>query len=211
MRTASRMILLGVILLVSCLVVFLALWPRPIDTTEPWVFSADGAQLNYCTFSSLDGQGPSADDIPKAYTPNCGFSQMPMPILHECRQPIAAGIPDMRGLWLAKSGFMGHIERIEQCGNRMVVTSAGLIHDFRIDGTLQNGARDIQTYCTNLASAIKVDSQGKIVFRLFNLFDTVSRHLDSADMIFTFVDGTQTLMQRACFLPDEDRGMYEAG
>ena len=117
----------------------------------------------------------------------------------------------MRGLWLAKSGFIGHIERIEQCGNRMVVTSAGLIHDFRIDGTLKNGARDIQTNCTNLASAIKVDEKGKIVFRLFNLFDTVSRHLDDGDMIFTFVDGTQTRMQRACALPDANRGMYEAG
>ena len=211
MRTALRFILLGVLLLVSCLVVFLTLWPRPTDTTEPWVFSADGAQLNYCTLPILDGQGPSADDIPKAYTPNCGFSQMPMPVLQECRQPIAAGIPDMRGLWLAKTGFMGHIERIEQCGNRMVVTSAGLIHDFRIDGTIKNGARDIQTYCTNLASAIKVDSQGKIVFRLFNLFDTVSRHLDDGDMIFTFVDGIQTRMQRACALPDANRGMYEAG
>ena len=142
---------------------------------------------------------------PKAYTPDCGFSRMPMPILHNCREPIATGIPDMRGLWLAESGFIGHIERIEQCGNRMVVTSAGLIHDFRMDGTLKNGARDIQTYCTNLASAIKVDDEGKIIFRLFNLFDTVSRHLDSGDMIFTFVDGKQTRMQRACSIPEEDR------
>ena len=113
----------------------------------------------------------------------------------------------MRGLWLAESGVIGHIERIEQCGNRMVVTSAGLIHDFRIDGTLKNGTRDIQTYCTNLASAIKVDDEGKIIFRLFNLIDTVSRHLDSGDMIFTFVDGKQTRMQRACSIPKEDRGM----
>ena len=89
----------------------------------------------------------------------------------------------------------------------MVVTSAGLTHYFRIDGTLKNGARDIQTYCTNLASAIKVDDEGKIIFRLFNLFDTVSRHLDSGDMIFTFVDGKQTRMQRACSIPKEDRGM----
>ncbi len=211
MLTTLRYLFFGFLLLISCLLVFLTLWPRPVDTTEPWVFSADGAQLNYCRLTPLDGQGPSADDIPKAYTPNCGFSTMPMPILQECRQPIAAGIPDMRGLWLAQSGFVGHIERIEQCGNRMVVTTAGLIHDFRIDGTLKNGARDIQTYCTNLASAINVDTQGRIIFRLFNLFDTVSRHLDDEDMIFTFVDGTQTRMRRACSMPDKDRGMYEAG
>ncbi|MEC7078293.1 MAG: hypothetical protein VXX08_09825, partial [Pseudomonadota bacterium] len=81
----------------------------------------------------------------------------------------------------------------------------------RIDGTLKNGARDIQSYCTNLASAIKVDDDGKIIFRLFNVFDTVSRHLDRGDLIFTFVDGKQTRMQRACTLPEESRGMYEAG
>ena len=211
MKTTLRFIALGFFLSVGYLVVFLTLWPRPTDTTEPWVFSGDGAQLDYCSLATLDGQGLSANEIPKAYTPDCGFSRMPMPILHSCREPIATGVPDMRGLWLAESGFIGHIERIEQCGNRMVVTSAGLIHDFRIDGTLKNGARDIQTYCTNLASAIKVDDKGKIIFRLFNLFDTVSRHLDSGDMIFTFVDGKQTRMQRACSIPKEDRGMYETG
>lgn len=210
MKYALRFMFFSSLLLVACIFIFLTSWPRPTDTTEPWVFSADGAQLNYCNPTVLDGAGPTADDIPKAYTPDCGFSQMPMPILYRCRQPIAAGIPDMRGLWLAKSGFLGHTERIEQCGNRMVITTAGLIHDFRVDGTLKNGARDIQTSCTNLASAIKVDVNAKLVFRLFNLFDTVSRHLDKGEMIFTFVDGTQTRMQRACFLPDNDKGIYGA-
>ena len=210
MKYALRFMFFSSLLLVACIFIFLTSWPRPTDTTEPWVFSADGAQLNYCNPTVLDGAGPTADDIPKAYTPDCGFSQMPMPILYRCRQPIAAGIPDMRGLWLAKSGFLGHTERIEQCGNRMVITTAGLIHDFRVDGTLKNGARDIQTSCTNLASAIKVDVNAKLVFRLFNLFDTVSRHLDRGEMIFTFVDGTQTRMQRACFLPDDDKGIFVA-
>ena len=210
MRATLRFTLFAFFLTFSCLLVFLTLWPRPTDTTESRVFSADGAQLNYCGHTALDGQGLAADEIPKAYTPDCGFSQMPMPILHNCREPIAPGIPDMRGLWLAKSGLIGHIERIEQCGNRMVVTTAGLIHDFRIDGTLKNGARDIQTYCTNLASAVKVDEEGKIVFRLFNLFDTVSRHLENGGMIFTFVDGTQTEMERACSMPKKDKGMYKA-
>ncbi len=210
MRTTFRFFLLVLFLPVSCLFVYLTLWPRPLDTTEPWVFSADGAQLNYCDRATLDGQGLSADEIAKAYTPDCGFSQMPMPILHNCREPIASGIPDMRGLWLARSGLIGHIERIEQCGNRMVVTTAGLIHDFRLDGTLKNGARDVQTYCTNLASAVKVDEEGRVIFRLFNLFDTVSRHLENGGMTFTFVDGTLTKMQRVCSMPDRDQGMYRA-
>lgn len=134
-----------------------------------------------------------------------------MPILQACREPLAAGVPDMRGLWLAESGFIGHIERVEQCGNRMVVTTAGLIHDFRMDGTLKNGARDVQTNCTNLASAIKVDEQSRVIFRLFDLFDTVSRHLEGDTMIFTFIDGTETRMRRICYLPEESDGMYAAG
>ena len=203
--------LLGLLLLVCGALAYLTLWPRPPDTTAPWVFSGDGAELNYCDIRQLDGLGPSADDIPKAYTPDCGFARMPMPVLHECREPLSPGVPDMRGLWLAESGFLGHVERVEQCGNRMVVTTAGIIHDFRMDGTLKNGARDIQSYCTNFASAIHVDEQGKVVFRLFDLFDTVGRHLDGENMVFTFVDGTETRMSRTCYLPEDNKGMYKAG
>jgi hypothetical protein len=47
MKTTLRFIALGLFLLVGCLVVYLTLWPRPTDTTEPWVFSGDGAQLDY--------------------------------------------------------------------------------------------------------------------------------------------------------------------
>jgi hypothetical protein len=36
-----------------------------------------------------------------------------------------------------------HVERIEQCGNRVVVTSEGVIHDMRVDGTLENGVNDV--------------------------------------------------------------------
>ncbi|MEM7099091.1 MAG: hypothetical protein AAF541_12595 [Pseudomonadota bacterium] len=211
MKLALAYILLGLVLLVGGILAFVTLWPRPPDTTAPWVFSGDGAELNYCDLPALDGKGASADEIPKAYTPGCGFTQMPMPILQACREPLATGVPDLRGLWLAQSGLMGHLERVEQCGNRMVVTTAGIIHDFRMDGTLKNGARDIQSYCTNFASAIKVDEQGKVIFRLFNLFDTVSRHLEDENMIFTFVDGTETRMKRTCYLPKDSIGMYAAG
>ena len=80
MRTVLGYGVLGLFLIIIGLLVFLTLWPRPTDTTEPWVFGNDGAELNYCAPVELDGQGPAADEIPKAYTPDCGFSQMPMPI-----------------------------------------------------------------------------------------------------------------------------------
>ena len=37
----------------------------------------------------------------------------------------------------------GHVERVEQAGNRIVITTGGLVHDMFCDGTLENGVDDI--------------------------------------------------------------------
>ena len=39
-----------------------------------------------------------ADDIPKAFTPGCGYTQTPMPILSECTEPLAEGVVDAGAL-----------------------------------------------------------------------------------------------------------------
>jgi hypothetical protein len=150
----------------------------------------------------LDGSGKSANDIPKAYTPGCRFSHTPMPILENCTEPLADGVVDMRGLWYGLSGRIGHLERIEQCGNRVVVTAYGTIHDFRVDGTLRNGARDIGAFCNNFNTAIHFDD-GVMVFRLFDLFDAVTRRMNGEEMIFTFIDGVETRTKRICQYPDD--------
>ncbi len=89
-----------------------------------------------------------------------------MPILAECTEPLAEGVVDMRGLWKGISGRIGFLERIEQCGNRVVVTGHNLIHDFRLDGTLRNGARDVGPACDNFNSAILFKDE-VMTFRLF--------------------------------------------
>ncbi len=38
---------------------------------------------------------------------------------------------------------MDSISRIEQAGDRIVITSSGVIHDMRCDGTLSNGVHDV--------------------------------------------------------------------
>ena len=38
-----------------------------------------------------------------------------------------------------------HVERIEQCGNRVVITGGRVMHDMRADGTLEHGVDDIAT------------------------------------------------------------------
>ena len=177
--------------------------PRPVDTTDPTVFLQDGRSLDYCELPQLDGSGKLANDIPKAYTPGCSYTTIPMPILAECTEPLAEGVVDMRGLWLGVSGRVGHLERIEQCGNRVVVTAYGIIHDFRVDGTLKNGARDVGMACNNFRSAIHFNDEDVMVFRLFNLFDTVFRKMRGEEMIFTFIDGIETSTKRICQYPDD--------
>ena len=193
--------LIAVLLIGLLFYAFLA--PRPADTTDPTVFLNDGRSVNYCDLPELDGSGKSANDIPKAYTPGCKYTTVPMPILAECTEPLAEGVVDMRGLWLGVSGRVGHLERIEQCGNRVIVTAYGIIHDFRVDGTLRNGARDVVMVCNNFQSAIHFNDEGVMVFRLFNVFDTVYRKMRGEEMIFTFIDGIETSTKRICQYPDE--------
>lgn len=194
------------LVLIACLLVYAFAAPRPADTTDPSIFLEDGNLVNYCELPVLDGSGKTADEIPKAYTPGCGYSRTPMPILAECTEPLAEGVVDMRGLWYGVSGWVGHVERIEQCGNRVVVTAYKTIHDFRVDGTLSNGARDIGGVCNNFNTAIHVNDEGVMVFRLFDLFDTVSRRLSGEEMIFTFVNGVEIRTKRICHYPIEEQG-----
>ena len=100
-----------------------------------------------------------ADEIPVAKTPPGGWrGDMPPPVLAGCTEPLHPDAPDLRGLWqavrverdgqvLTDHRLNDHVERVEQCGNRVVVTSVvtseGVIHDMRADGTLENGVNDI--------------------------------------------------------------------
>ena len=98
----------------------------------------------------------SVQEIPVAHTPEGGWQgEMPPPILAGCIEPIVAGAPDLRGMWRAvdvrASGELlpeafpiwKHVERIEQAGNRVVVTAGGVVHDMRADGTHERGVHDV--------------------------------------------------------------------
>ena len=97
----------------------------------------------------------TADEIPVAHTPPGGWrGQMPPPTLAGCTEPLAPGAPDLRGTWravrveherreLPDHPLSRHIERVEQCGDRVVITSEPIIHDMRADGTLEHGVHDV--------------------------------------------------------------------
>ncbi len=96
-----------------------------------------------------------AQEIPVAHTPDGGWhGEMPPPVLGACTEPLAARVPDLRGLWRAyrverdgaavtDHALNQHIERIEQCGDRVVVTAGRVIHDMRADGLLEHGVDDV--------------------------------------------------------------------
>jgi len=69
-----------------------------------------------------------------------------------------AGAPALRGIWKAvevKRGgtllppgdrLYNYVERIEQCGNRIVDMGGGTIADGRADGTPENGIHDVLVF-----------------------------------------------------------------
>jgi hypothetical protein len=97
-----------------------------------------------------------ASDIPVSHTPPGprGYGRtFPPPVLKTCTEPLVAGAPDLRGIWKvlehngakpdASSRFSTYVERIEQCGNRIVDMGGGTVADARADGTDENAVHDV--------------------------------------------------------------------
>lgn len=103
--------------------------------------------------------GRSIDEIPVAHTPPGGYGNaFPPPILAGCTEPLVAGAPDLRGLWKVvgveidgvaaapNHPVYRHVQRVEQCGDRLVVTAGGVVHDMRCDGTEARGVHDVAEF-----------------------------------------------------------------
>ena len=197
--------LVGIVALAALGIAYLLFWQaRPEDTTAASVYSGDGRAFNYCEKPMLAGPGLRATEIPKAYTPHCGFKQVPMPILAGCTEPLVEGAADLRGLWQAVDGKTGHIERIEQCGNRVIVAGDTFIHDFIADGTLENGANDINPMgCFRIQAAIAWNEDKQLQFKPFGVRVMVSRHLqDENTLVWTYADGETSTLKRICHWPE---------
>jgi len=100
-----------------------------------------------------------ADHIPVAHTPPGGFGgTFPEPVLAGCTEPLTPGAPDLRGLWRTlraeRAGapvppddpILSYVERIEQCGDRIVDMGGGTIADARADGTEEHGVHDVSAF-----------------------------------------------------------------
>jgi hypothetical protein len=191
---------------------FIFFSPRPPLTTDPATLAGDGSVINYCVLPTLDSSGKMAADIPKGNTPGCGYSHFPLPILAECTEPLVDGAGDIRGLWIGVTGNAGHVERVEQCGSRTVVTSSGLIHDYGPNSTLNPNTNDTEggvlftigerQYCPR-TSASMIWNVGVLDFHVFGWGPVVvRRYLDGEQMVWEYADGSVTRMDRICQLPN---------
>jgi hypothetical protein len=144
--------------------------------------------------------GVRARDIPVAKTPPGGWGEtMPPPVLAGCDEPLVAGAPDLRGTWRATEvtsdsapmpadhPLWQHVERIEQAGDRICVTSEGVIHDMRADGTEANGVHDVAAVGGREIHVVATYEDGAHVLRPIGLPGVeVTRRLDGDVLVWTY-------------------------
>lgn len=181
-------------------------------TTDPATLFGDGSTINYCLLPKLNGTGKQAVDIPKGNTPNCGYDHFPLPILASCTEPLPDDAADIRGLWVGVEGKIGHLERVEQCGMRTVVTASGIIHDYGPNSTLGLNTDDTEgsvlftlgdtEFCPR-TSASMIWNSGVLDFHVFGWGPVVvKRYMEGEQLIWEYVDGSVTRMDRLCQLPE---------
>lgn len=195
---------------------------RPALTTDPATLAGDGSTLNYCELPVLDGRGKTAKDIPKGNTPNCAYEHFPLPILASCTEPLPNGADDIRGLWIGvKGGHIGHVERVEQCGERIVITSAGIIHDYGPNSSAGLNTNDTEgavlftignkEYCPR-TSASMIWNNKILEFHVFGWGPVVvKRYLEGNQLVWEYADGSTTHMNRICALPEDQKVPAQRG
>lgn len=157
---------------------------------------------------SLEGAPLIADDIPVANTPPGGWTEPPAPVLTGCTEPLVAGAPDLRGVWRAVSASrdgapvpaddraLTNVQRIEQCGDRITITSGGIIHDMRADGSVERGVHDVaeRDYTTPI-TVVATYEDGTHVLRPVGIDVQVTRRLDGDRLIWNYL-GTEVVLER---------------
>jgi hypothetical protein len=150
----------------------------------------------------------TVDEIPVAFTPPGGYGDdFPAPILAGCTDELAPGAPDMRGLWQITDvrvedepqpdhPMIGSVQRIEQCADRVVITSSGIIHDMRADGTEANGVHDVAAAdFTSPVHVVATFEDGVHVLRPIGVPIEVTRHREGADLVWRYVGFTARLIR----------------
>lgn len=151
-----------------------------------------------------------AGDIPVAHTPPGGYGHtFPAPVLAACAEPLAPGAPDLRGIWrlidlnggapAPGAHLENYVERIEQCGDRIVDMGGGTIADARADGTEANAVHDVSVrdYKTPII-AIASYEDGAFILRPKGMPGVEVRRALDADghMVWTRPDYGRVVLER---------------
>jgi len=161
--------------------------PEGAEHYEPTPFVADKASASLL-----------ARDVAVVKTPPGGWQEWPPTVLTGCDEPLAEGAPDLRGVWEAYKGPMkGHIERVEQAGDRVVITAGGVIHDMFADGTLAGGVNDVGEGGAQVSVAARFEDGRLNLYPGDRGVVVVTRYLDGDDMVWRWGPYTNRLRRLA--------------
>ncbi|MFM2078489.1 MAG: hypothetical protein RJA49_2379 [Actinomycetota bacterium] len=141
----------------------------------------------------------NVNDIPVAHTPVGGYgARMPPPVLTCSDEPLPREAPLIRGVWRAievladgevqpAHPVLGQVQRIEQSGDRVVITGGGVVHDMRCDGTMEHGVDDVAAIdkVTRIA-VVATYERGVHVLRPVGLPIEVTRRLDGDELVWHY-------------------------
>jgi hypothetical protein len=149
---------------------------------------------------------PTVDTVPVARTPPGGYGDTtPAAVLDGCVEPLPAGAPDLRGWWQVVEVLVdgvvvdghraiGHVQRVEQAGDRVVITGGGVVHDMRCDGTIEHGVHDVaELDATTEITVVATYEDGVHVLRPVGLPVEVRRWRDGTEMRWQYVGFTARL------------------
>jgi hypothetical protein len=148
----------------------------------------------------------TVDEIPVACTPPGGYGDnVPGPILAGCSDPLVDGAPDLRGWWKTVEVLVdgepqpghpavGHIQRVEQAADRLIVTGGGIIHDMRCDGTEANGVHDVAEFDKTTEIHVIATYEDRVhVLRPLGMPIEVKRWREGPDMMWQYLGFTARL------------------
>jgi hypothetical protein len=91
---------------------------------------------------------------------------------------------------------IGHLQRIEQCGDRIVITGGGVVHDMRCDGTEKNGVNDVAEFDFKTPiTVVATYEQGVHTLRPVGIPIEVTRRLDGETLIWSYLTFTARLVR----------------
>ena len=82
--------------------------------------------------------------------------------------------------------MLGSLQRIEQAADRVVITSSGVIHDMRCDGTVENGVNDVAADFIQRISVIATFENGVHILRPVDIPVEVLRYFDGPILVWEY-------------------------